>query len=600
METGGDYLDSASIEALREEVLAAGESEAPLTFLTAQLDHRNPMLKSGSVCRMIFEGRSLQAIRAEIDKCRLLCEDCHGLITHFERVFGVIRVKTEFLRAIEKLEKRRANFNALVGLQEASPKMDVAVEKNLRDRLQKFLGIFDDLIFRLVQELHHKGFSLAHLEDSIMQRLLKQEMQKVFGDTQSEFYKVFGEIKREQRELQELECWLQKTEEYKAALARGNLVTTEKKLSDSELSCFEQENRLNNKFDPSVLPEKLYNTDLLMEIQPYDEEFDEPDEDAAEEINEEEDSSSDEEECSDEENEEDSSYSPPSADDVFVRQWFPNIHHNWVPCSFCNYRHPADELHTLVPTTGQVLQSVSNLDPKDPCRALIKAVAERSTYPVCGLCVKKWHRTVRSETWRERFEHRENAVDPPNSTIYERMANAIRHRARGDFQRNLQKVRKQVRKTVERKRQKGELFDAYSPDGSLDRWLCAAVKGKTTEDLSKGTRSKPLKDPETKPCNDVLFGGQAPGSVLNKTFDLKPGEEKDLREAWYFCQGITPSSASEEDSPFCVACGQMGLLGGTLDPNGIVEYHGERVPLTSIGELGTSSGNMAYILLPFP
>lgn len=39
--------------------------------------HRNPDEKEGTVSKLISNGRSLEVIRAEIEKCDVLCANCH-------------------------------------------------------------------------------------------------------------------------------------------------------------------------------------------------------------------------------------------------------------------------------------------------------------------------------------------------------------------------------------------------------------------------------------------------------------------------------------------------------------------------------------------
>ena len=57
------------------------------------LDHINMFTKTGSVGPMMFEGVAVELIKAEIDKCQLLCISCHAAVTHFEHKFGFIRQK---------------------------------------------------------------------------------------------------------------------------------------------------------------------------------------------------------------------------------------------------------------------------------------------------------------------------------------------------------------------------------------------------------------------------------------------------------------------------------------------------------------------------
>lgn len=44
-------------------------------------DHRDPALKSGSVATLIHRGTSFEKILKEIEKCDLVCSNCHRLRT---------------------------------------------------------------------------------------------------------------------------------------------------------------------------------------------------------------------------------------------------------------------------------------------------------------------------------------------------------------------------------------------------------------------------------------------------------------------------------------------------------------------------------------
>jgi len=57
------------------------------------MDHINMFTKEGAVGPMMYCGTSVELIKAEIDKCQLLCISCHAAVTHFEYRFGFIRAK---------------------------------------------------------------------------------------------------------------------------------------------------------------------------------------------------------------------------------------------------------------------------------------------------------------------------------------------------------------------------------------------------------------------------------------------------------------------------------------------------------------------------
>lgn len=57
------------------------------------LDHLNMFDKNDSVIRMISRGDALDSIKAEIDKCQMLCIDCHMLVTGAEMDCKFTRAK---------------------------------------------------------------------------------------------------------------------------------------------------------------------------------------------------------------------------------------------------------------------------------------------------------------------------------------------------------------------------------------------------------------------------------------------------------------------------------------------------------------------------
>jgi hypothetical protein len=66
------------------------------------LDHVNMFNKVNSVYTMMMNGDSSSNIIAEIDKCQLLCINCHGLVTKFESKRGFISKKKELNKKIAR------------------------------------------------------------------------------------------------------------------------------------------------------------------------------------------------------------------------------------------------------------------------------------------------------------------------------------------------------------------------------------------------------------------------------------------------------------------------------------------------------------------
>ena len=46
-----------------------------------EFDHINPSTKKYNVCKMITNGLSIESIKEEIAKCRVLCANCHAIHT---------------------------------------------------------------------------------------------------------------------------------------------------------------------------------------------------------------------------------------------------------------------------------------------------------------------------------------------------------------------------------------------------------------------------------------------------------------------------------------------------------------------------------------
>ena len=61
-------------------------------------DHINMFNKSDSICKMIESGETLTLIKEELDKCQVVCLNCHQIITDFEIKMGFTRIKTQLTR----------------------------------------------------------------------------------------------------------------------------------------------------------------------------------------------------------------------------------------------------------------------------------------------------------------------------------------------------------------------------------------------------------------------------------------------------------------------------------------------------------------------
>ena len=58
------------------------------------LDHIKPQQKSVTVSKMISEGYPYTAIDAEMDKCRVLCANCHAIHSHEQKHHLIPRMGT--------------------------------------------------------------------------------------------------------------------------------------------------------------------------------------------------------------------------------------------------------------------------------------------------------------------------------------------------------------------------------------------------------------------------------------------------------------------------------------------------------------------------
>lgn len=85
------------------------------------LDHINMFSKVKSVCDLMDEGAPAEEIIAEVDKCQLLCVNCHGLVTKYEYARGFMKEKRTLNKKIargedvtELRERLYANYDAVM------------------------------------------------------------------------------------------------------------------------------------------------------------------------------------------------------------------------------------------------------------------------------------------------------------------------------------------------------------------------------------------------------------------------------------------------------------------------------------------------------
>lgn len=77
-------------------------------------DHVNMFEKSENVCSLVNAGVGLDTIRAELDKCQVLCLTCHHLVTDIEHKIGFTRIKQNMTRQLNTGEITQAEYDSLV------------------------------------------------------------------------------------------------------------------------------------------------------------------------------------------------------------------------------------------------------------------------------------------------------------------------------------------------------------------------------------------------------------------------------------------------------------------------------------------------------
>jgi hypothetical protein len=63
--------------------------------LRFHFDHINMFDKKDSICIMMMNKEPIEDIIKEINKCQLLCIDCHSIVTKFEWIYGFIQIKKD-------------------------------------------------------------------------------------------------------------------------------------------------------------------------------------------------------------------------------------------------------------------------------------------------------------------------------------------------------------------------------------------------------------------------------------------------------------------------------------------------------------------------
>lgn len=60
-------------------------------ILTLEFHHRNPQEKKYAVSQLISTGKSLELIKKEVEKCDVLCANCHRIETAYQLNFRILK-----------------------------------------------------------------------------------------------------------------------------------------------------------------------------------------------------------------------------------------------------------------------------------------------------------------------------------------------------------------------------------------------------------------------------------------------------------------------------------------------------------------------------
>jgi hypothetical protein len=74
-------------------------------------DHLNMFNKNSSICNMVNEGVNIENIYSEIDKCQIVCLQCHHIVTDIERKLGFTRIKQTLTRNLNQCEITETEYD---------------------------------------------------------------------------------------------------------------------------------------------------------------------------------------------------------------------------------------------------------------------------------------------------------------------------------------------------------------------------------------------------------------------------------------------------------------------------------------------------------
>jgi hypothetical protein len=109
----GDLITLGMYDRIMSEVMKpcrfCGRVEVKKNF-----DHVNMFHKSGSVGIMVMRGHDETELLKEIDKCQILCVDCHLVVTVYECRCRFTQRKTEILRSGGRMDSIAAEYDVIM------------------------------------------------------------------------------------------------------------------------------------------------------------------------------------------------------------------------------------------------------------------------------------------------------------------------------------------------------------------------------------------------------------------------------------------------------------------------------------------------------
>jgi len=97
-------------------------------------DHINMFDKENEIYSMVSDGRNIEDIYKEIDKCQVLCISCHHIITSIERKTGFIKIKRDYTSCyLKQPENEKLNIDLKEKYQKVMTPIYVAVRQILSE-----------------------------------------------------------------------------------------------------------------------------------------------------------------------------------------------------------------------------------------------------------------------------------------------------------------------------------------------------------------------------------------------------------------------------------------------------------------------------------